>query len=129
MSMMPSAQRRGRFPVLEIAGVGLIVIAAMMLVFQLSQFTAERRQMPASLIMGGVPVNGLDRAEAQALIEQVYGVPVSVFYRDQEILLDPAQVGFRVDSETMLSQANERGAEGTFWTGFWDYIWLRAEAE
>lgn len=127
MSMMPSAQRRTRFPVLEVMGIGLILLATMLMVGQLSQFSARRQSLPTSLTMAGVPVGGLDRPEAQAMIEQVYGTPIVVRYRDQEIHLDPAEVGFEVDSETMLSQASERGSEGTFWTGFWDYLWLRAE--
>ncbi len=129
MSFMSSAQRRTQFPVLEIAGIGMLLAATFLLMQQLSQFTAERQRMPASLVMADVPVSGLDRANAQAMIERVYGEPIVVRYHDQELHLDPASVDFRVDSEAMLAQASERATEGTFWSGFWDYMWLRPEAE
>ncbi len=127
MAMMPAAQRRSQVPVLEIAGVLMLLAATVLLVAQLGRFSAVRQKMPASLIMAGIPVSGLSPAEAQAYIEQVYGAPVTVLYRDQELRLDPAQVGFRVNSQAMLAQADERRTEGTFWSGFWDFLWLRDE--
>src|SRR5688500_1331653 len=123
MSMMPAAQRRARLPILEMMGIGMILLSTILMVTQLSRFSVERRQMPPSLVMAGVPVSGLDRVEAQTYVEQVYGAPVIVMYRDQEIRLDPTQVGFRVNSEAMLSRADELRTEGTFWSGFWDFIW------
>ncbi len=125
MTILPAAQRRYHFPVLEIAGISLILISTIYLLGQLGRFSRERRDMPPNLVLAGVPVSGLRRAEAQAAVEQVYGSPITVLYRDQVIMLDPAQIGFRVDSDAMLSQAAEEGTQGAFWAGFWDYIWLR----
>jgi beta-lactamase class A len=128
MSLMPSAQRRSQFPILEIAGIGLVLISVVVLVGQLSSFSADRQQMPQSLLLGGVPVSGLSRIQAQAQLEQVYGQAVTVWYKDQEIRLDPSQVGFQVNSSSMLAQVDEIRTEGqSFWSGFWDYVWLRPE--
>lgn len=124
---LQSTQRRITIPVLEIAGLLMILAAILLFVNQLSKFSAERQEMPPGLIMGGVPVSGLSQAEAQAYIEQVYGAPVKVIYREQEIHLNPDQVGFRVNSEAMLSRASEVRTEGTFWAGFWDYLWRHPE--
>ena len=128
MSMLPASRRRSQFPILEIAGVGMVLIAVIVLVSQLGSFSAERQRMPASLVMGGVPVSNLSRAKSQAYIEQVYGSPVTVWYKDQELRLEPAAVSFHVNSESMLANADEHRTEGTtFWSGFWDYIWRRPE--
>lgn len=124
---LPSRQRRYSFPILEIAGLLMIVVATIVLVTQLSSYSAERQQMPAGMQMGQVPVGGLNRTEMQAHIEQVYGEPVSVWYQDQEIRLSPSEISFRIDTEAMLSRANELSTEGTFWSGFWDYLWRRPE--
>jgi beta-lactamase class A len=125
---LPSTQRRNQFPVLEIAGIGLILISVVMLVGQLGDYSAARQEMPSSLVLGEVPVSGLTRDEAQAYLEQVYGAPVVVWYKDEELRLDPAQVSFQVNSSSMLASADEHRSEGqTFWSGFWDYVWLRPE--
>ncbi len=129
MMTTPGASRRARFPFLEVSGLVMILAATLLLVVQLSSFSAARQRMPGGLVMAGVPVSGLSREEAQAYVEQVYGTPITVMYGDQEIRLDPAEVGLRVNSEAMLSRADELRTEGTFWSGFWDYLWRRPQGE
>ncbi len=127
MIRTPASQRRGALPLLEIMGLLMILVATILFVTQMGAFSRERQRMPQGLTLGGVPVNGLSREEAQAYVEQVYGSPVTVMYRDQEIRLDPAQVSFHLDSEAMLSRAEDQRTEGTFWSGFWDFLWRRPE--
>jgi beta-lactamase class A len=127
MATVPSARRRATLPILEMAGGAMILAATVLLVTQLSGFSAERQRMPYGLVMAGVPVSGQTREETQATIERIYGAPITVMYRDQEIRLNPDQVGFRINSEAMLSRADELRTEGTFWSGFWDFIWRRPE--
>jgi beta-lactamase class A len=116
--------RRGGFPVLEVAGLLLILAATLLFMRELSRFSEERQEMSQGLVLGDVPVSGMTRAEAQAYVEQVYGAPVTVMLQGQEIRLNPEEVGFKVDSEAMLSRA---GTDETFWSGFWDYLWRRPE--
>ncbi len=126
--MTSNARRRIHFPILEVVGLVMILAATVLLVANLANFSGERQRMPPSLSMGGVPVGNLPRSEAQAHVEGVYGSPVTVFYRDQEIRLSPDQIGLSVNSSAMLSKADEMRNEGTFWSGFWDFLWLRPES-
>lgn len=120
---------RTRFPILEVSGLGLILVAMVLLVLQLGQFSFARRQMPPGLVVGGVPVGGLTREESRAYIEKIYGSPITVMYLDQEIRLNPNQIGFVVNTDTLLARADEIRTEGAFWSGFWDYVWIRSENE
>jgi hypothetical protein len=122
-----AARRRSSFPLLEVSGLLMLLAAVVLFVTQLSGFSAKRQRLPQGLVLGGVPVSNQTLDEARATLEQVYGSPVSVTYRDQEIRLYPDQVAFRVDAEGMLSRADELRTEGTFWSGFWDFLWLRPE--
>ena len=128
MVRTPIAQRRrGGFPLLELAGLLMILAATVLLVTQLSSFSSQRQEMPQGLTLAGVPVSNMSPDSAMASLEQVYGSPITVMYRDQEIRLSPDQIGFRIDSEAMLSRAEETHSAGTFWSGFWDYLWGRTE--
>jgi len=118
-----SARRQMGFPVLEVIGLGLIVISILVLVVSLMGFASSRSRMPPGMVLGGVPVGNMSRAEAQATIEQVYGQPVTVHYGDQTMLLTPDQVSLSIDSEGMLTRADTISSEGTFWSRFWDYLW------
>src|SRR5574341_2242985 len=120
--------RTSGIPALEIAGLGMILVATILLVTQLASFSSLRRQMPPGLVMASVPVSGLTRAEAQAYVEQVYGRPISVYYQDQEIRLNPDQVGFRINAEAMFARAGEVRTENTFWSVFWDYLRLGSQS-
>lgn len=126
--MTSNARRPIHFPMLEVVGLVMILAATVLLVRSLANFSGERQRMPPSLSMGGVPVGNLPRSEAQARVEGIYGSPVTVFYGDQEIRLTPDQVGLSVNSSAMLSRADEMRTEGTFWAGFWDFLWLRPES-
>src|SRR6185503_6575641 len=117
--MRANGTNRAGFPFLEVVGLVFIVIATIILVAQLASFSSERQRMPTGLIMAGVPVGGMPRADAQAYVEQTYGAPITVYYRENVILLNPDQVGLRVDSQSMLSKADSVRSEGTFWSGFW----------
>ncbi len=117
-----SGQRRGGFPALEVIGLLLILGATLFFVRELSGYSKERQQLPQGLVLGGVPVSGLSREEAKAYLERVYGTEISVKLGEQEIRLNPDQVGFQVNSEAMLARAS---SDDTFWSGFWDYLWRR----
>lgn len=121
------AARRGTLPILEIIGLLMLLISILLFIVQIGLFSQERQNLPRGLSMGGVPVGGMSRAEAEAYIKEVYGSPVSVYYQDREIRLSPDSVGFQVNTETMLARADELRTEGTFWAGFWDFLWARPE--
>ena len=76
--------------------------------------------------MARIPVGGLSAVESQTLWEQAYAQPIQLNYQGSPILLDPASMGFRTNSETMLAEAIARSSdESNFWLTFWNYLWRR----
>ncbi len=122
-------RRRADLPYTAIFSLVTILAAVMLFFVQLGSFSQARQRLTSGLTMAGVPVGGLSREEAQARVEEVYGAPITLHYRDNTIMLDPATVGFRIDSEAMLSRADELRTEGAFWPAFWNYLWRRPEGE
>jgi beta-lactamase class A len=119
------SRRRTGFPTLAVAALLMILAAVIILVVQLGQFSTARQNMPPGLMMGGVPVGGFSPEAAAAQVEQTYGRPITLKYREEVIMLDPSSIGLRVNSEAMLARADELRTEGTFWSGFWEFIWRR----
>lgn len=68
---------------------------------------------------GGVPVGGLTSAEAVERVEMVFATPVELRYRDQAILVSPADLGFRLDVAAMADVAT-RGADASWWQQLWN---------
>jgi len=104
----------------------LFLIGAFVLtVLSLVTYSRQRTGYPAGMTIAGVPVDGLSPAQASQRLLEVYTSPVEVKYNDAVFHIDPGAVGFSVDIETMLAAADLTRTGGSFWVGFWDYLWSR----
>ncbi|GAB4403039.1 MAG: hypothetical protein OHK003_30750 [Anaerolineales bacterium] len=104
----------------------LFLIGAFVLtVLSLITYSRQRTGYPAGMTIAGVPVDGLSPAQASQRLLEVYTSPVEVKYNDAAFHIDPGAVGFTVDIETMLAAADLTRTGGSFWSGFWDYLWNR----
>ncbi|RME90650.1 MAG: class A beta-lactamase-related serine hydrolase [Anaerolineae bacterium] len=107
----------------------LFISAALVLtITQLIAYSRQRATYPAGMTIAGVPVGGVDPQTASQRVLQVYSMPVELQYADAVIHIDPAVVGFSVDIESMIAAADLARTGGSFWGGFWDYLWNRDPA-
>ncbi|HJS28650.1 MAG TPA: peptidoglycan binding domain-containing protein, partial [Anaerolineales bacterium] len=117
--------RRRSFSFLRWASVGFILAAVALFAVQLVQFSKIRANFPQGLTIGGVSVGQEDRQGAAENLLKRYSLPLELRYLDQAIVLDPAVVGFELDLESMLAAADQQRTGGSFWTGLWDFLWIR----
>jgi beta-lactamase class A len=111
--------------IVRLLSLALIFGALVLVAMQLVAFSRVRSYLPAGLIVAGVPVGGLDRAQAAQRLIEVYSAPVELHYNDSVIQLSPNTVDFRLDVENMLALANLERTQKSFWEDFWDYLWGR----
>ncbi len=112
---------------LYLRGVSLvfILLAAVVTVIQVVQYSVSRYNYPPDMTIGNVPVGGLDPQSAAQRLLQVYALPVEIHYSDAVIDLDPGLIGFQLDTESMLAAADLQRTGASFWGGYWDYLWNR----
>ncbi len=104
----------------------LFLIGAFVLtVVSLIAYSRQRTGYPAGMSIAGVPVDRLAPAEASQRLLEVYTSPIEIHYGDAVFHIDPGAVGFTVDVDTMLAAADLTRTGGSFWGGFWDYLWNR----
>lgn len=116
-------RRRRSLPILPLLSVGMILMAVALFVIELVGFSQSQERLPADVSVAGVNVGGLLPQEAVTRWEQVFSGPVVLYYEQNPILLDPAQVGFRVNSDTMLAQARAASdIEAGFWMRFFSFL-------
>jgi len=119
-------QQRGGLPILFLASGLCLLIAVILAALTLIQFSVTSAQLQTNIRVGGVPVGGLPLSEAVKTWEAIYAQPVEVDYGSSPILLDPAQVGFTVNSDQLRSQVQSRAAgSGNYWTDFLNYLLQR----
>ena len=117
--------RTNRFNLLRWIAIMLIVSAAILMVYQVIQFSRIRAGFPSGTTIAGIPVGGLDQEQAAERIEQVYNSTVELVYEGQLIHVKPSQLGFELDVESMVAAADQQRVEMPFWSSFWDYLWNR----
>jgi hypothetical protein len=112
-------------------GVSILFLTAALIlsIVSLVRYSRQRSAYPAGMNIAGVPVGGLSPAEASQRLLEVYTSPVEVLYGGAVIHIDPAVVGFQPDIETMLAAADLSRTGGSFWGGYWDYLWNRKPPE
>jgi len=86
-------------------------------------FSDRQGILPSDVQAGGVQIGNLSSRDAASSIEAVYSQPITLYYEDNPILLDPVQVGFRVNVETMVAAIRAQDdVEGNEWAQFLDYL-------
>ena len=105
--------------------IGLVVIAAILLVLQLIQFSRIRAGFPPGTLIGGIAVGGLSQQQAADRVTQAYNNPIELIYKDQSIQVKPSQLGFGLNVESMIAAADQQRVRLPFWSSFWAYLWNR----
>jgi beta-lactamase class A len=112
---------------LFLRGVSLvfILLAGVVTIIQVIQYSVSRYNYPPDMTIGNVPVGGLNPQTAAQRLFQVYTLPVEIHYGDAVIDLNPNLIGFTLNTDSMLAAADLQRTGASFWGGFWDYLWNR----
>lgn len=106
--------------------VTFLIAGISFMLFKLYQYGAVRQNFPAGLEVAGLDVGGYNRQEVEELLSNRYlAAPVVVYHGQDAIEINPTQVKFTLDFETMLSRAQFERDQQDYWAGFWGYLWNR----
>lgn len=117
---------RNPFSAFRLISLALLLISLLVTALQLVRFSRIRSNLPSGMRLAGVPVGGLDRAQASQRVLEAYSYPLQLHYGDAVILMAPAAVDFQIDIESMLALADVERTQTLFWQEFWDYLWNRS---
>ena len=123
LSGLGTRRRARRIPILPIFSWLFVMLGIGLLTLELIRFSQQVDRLGADVRVGGVEVGGLSAAEAVRRWEQLFAQPLTLWYNDSPILLDPADIGFRTDRDTMLAAAGAATAgNAAFWSEFVGYL-------
>lgn len=121
-------RNRSSIPILRGISIAILSIAIVLTVIALIGYSRQRNNYPRGMTIAGVPVGGVDPQIASERVLQVYSSPIEVQYGEASIHIDPSVVGFDMDMDSMIAAADLARTGGSFWGGFWDYLWNRDPA-
>lgn len=111
---------------LSIASIGAAVGLG---VAQYQNFNQVSSIYPAGTVIGGVPAGGLTRAAAEKRLVEAYSLPVELHFEKSIIQARPQDLGFALDTQAMLDEADRQRTPVFSWSAFWDYLWNRGLAQ
>lgn len=104
----------------------LVIFGSLYLMYQGFLYSRVRTLMPEGTVVAGLDVSGLSRDEAGALLSENYLTPLPLYYREERVEIRPDDVGFVLDLETMLNEAEARAVEKELWQGYLEFMVGRA---
>ncbi|MGQ9887399.1 MAG: serine hydrolase [Aggregatilineales bacterium] len=114
---------RSGIPFLPIISIMMLLGAAGLFVLELVTFSQQADRLPSDVTVAGVPVDGLSPGEAVTRWENALTQPVVLWYNESPILIDPAVLGFRINSAAMLAQVRATAdIAGSNWQRFFYYL-------
>src|SRR5688572_10862579 len=89
-------------------GLSILFLAGALVltITSLIAYSRQRNNYPNGMTIGGVPVDGLSPSQASQRLLEVYTSPIQANYGSASFYIDPGNVGFQIDMETMLAAAD-----------------------
>ncbi len=106
--------------------ITFLILGLLFLGYQLFLYNYARALIPQGTAVANLDVSGLSRQEATELLNQSYLTPIIVYYREERTEISMDEIGFQIDVENMLNQAEAAHGEPDFWQGFVEYLFKRA---
>ena len=103
--------------ILLIAAIGLTLL-------QFSSFKESQQYFPSGTTIAGIPVGGLNRKAAGDHLFEAFSQPVEFEYQGNRIQVSPIALGFEMDIEAMVSEA-EKLSQSSSVSAFWNHLWHR----
>jgi beta-lactamase class A len=123
LSGLGTRRRPRRLPFIPVFSWLFILLSAGLFGLELIRFSQQLDTLNTDVTVAGVNVGGLSASEAVSRWEQAYGQPITLWYDQSPILLDPGAVGFHTNQEAMLASARAASeAEASFWSRFFNYL-------
>jgi beta-lactamase class A len=115
--MLKSLQRYLTIAVLFLSGTYLL--------YQGFLFSQARSLLPQGVSIAGLDVSGLSREEATALLDEHYLAPLVVFHLQERVEIMPQDVGYQLDTEGMLRQAEKQRDQREIWRRYLEFLFGR----
>ncbi|MCA9875065.1 MAG: peptidoglycan binding domain-containing protein, partial [Anaerolineales bacterium] len=100
----------------------LLTTGASYLAYQAFLYMQGRQNMPPGMTIAGLDVSGLTADETAVTLQDHYYAPVRLSYRQELVELDPQTVGFTLDMDTMLSEAQTYIDQQDVWQGYLRFL-------
>ncbi|MCP4417705.1 MAG: hypothetical protein GY805_13865 [Chloroflexi bacterium] len=110
-----------RFLVYLLFFVGLLFLG-----YQAFLYSLVRERLPMGMTVASVNVGSMSRERAAEVLNEHYFSPVTLHHLEEQVDINPKDVGFSLNVEEMLDQAESAEGERPFLQGFVEYLFKQS---
>jgi hypothetical protein len=100
----------------------LLISGLLYLLYQLFLYDRAQALYPPETTIAGVDVSRMLSSDAAELLREQYYSPITILHREEQVEVDTQDVGFQLDIETMLEEAEAASVQEDFWMGFVEFV-------
>lgn len=100
----------------------LLIVGSLFLLYQGMLYLLARDEMPTGMTIAGIDISGMTRAEAETAVAEHYFAPITLHHLNEQVSIDPADVGFNIDLDTMMTEAEGYKGQQSFWQGYIQFV-------
>jgi beta-lactamase class A len=103
--------------------IAVMLATATLILFELVSYSRDQTRIPRGITIAGLSAGGMTSQEAMQMLLQVFSQPIEVHYDQNVFYVLPSQVGFNLDTASMLAAVDAFQTQLPSWEGFWAYLW------
>lgn len=104
----------------------VLIVGLLFLGYQAFLYSLVREKLPTGTTVANVDVGGMSREQAAAALNAHYYAPITLHHLEEQVDINPQDVGFNLDVDTMLNEAEAARSDVPFWEGFVEYLLKRS---
>ena len=102
--------------------ITLLVIGVLFIAYQGFLYSRAREKMPPGMTIAGLDVSGLTLDETAELLSSEFSTPLIIQHQDEQVEINPQDVGFQLDLDAMLREADTLRTPEDPWLGFAEFV-------
>jgi len=99
-----------------------LISGLLYLLYQLFLYDRAQALFPPQTTMAGVDVSRMVSSEAADLLREQYYRPITIYHREEPVELNPLDIGFQLDIETMLQEGEAASVQEDYWLGYIQFV-------
>ncbi|MCB8942739.1 MAG: serine hydrolase [Ardenticatenaceae bacterium] len=100
----------------------LLIAGALYLLYQLFLYQRAQALFPPQTTLAGVDVSRLTGSAAADRLREQYYSPITIYHRDEQVEINPQDIGFQIDIDTMLQTVEAASVQEDYWKGYVEFV-------
>ncbi len=96
----------------------LILLVLALVVPQAYWYAEAQGPVAPGILLGGLDLGSSDRTAINSALQYTFSQPVAVYFDQDRLILQPREIGFKVNTSAMLDEAEKKAEGFGRWRGF-----------